>query len=246
MGQEVFIDKPAYFAEEAISNWKREKWACFSGSEFSALMIPGKTPKGSTTPNMFSDGGISYIKRVAIQRYTAFHDDDKVETLAMRKGKIREPQAAAYLNKITGYDLTYHGGENPLFVKYCANSGASPDMTKYNPDGTVAFGAELKCREDSAHWDFIQMIAEKGDSLKSIHLADFNYDDFCQCQFNIMAAGDKCDFWLYMLYNEFFPVKHRGVIMKIEKDLAWQSKAKIRLKQAIVETDKLIALINAA
>lgn len=242
MGAEISngIDKPAYFGEERLMAWKRERYGCFSGSEGSVLFPPGKMEKGSSVPNLFSDGAISYIRKIAIQKYTAFHDDDKVETLSMRKGKIKEPLAAAHLNRITGYDLDYHGGENPVFIKYCKDSGASPDMTKRDIDGKIIFGAELKCREDEQHAKFLDFLTEKNNGLKSIHLSQFSFEDYSQCQFNIMAAGEQCEFWFYMLFNDYFPAKDKGLLMKIDKDPAWQSKAKLKVKQAILERDKII------
>lgn len=240
MGAEISngIDKPAYFGDEAIINWHKQKWGCFSSSECVDLMTPGITPKGSTTPTMFGIAGASYIKRVAIQKYVRFHHDEKPISYAMKQGNINEPVAYSYIRQMTGYELTYHGGSNPLFKKYGDDFGASPDSVMYLPDGSAPFGAEIKCREDAAHWDFLDLLREKGSGIKGIHLSDFDYTAYCQCQANILCFDSE--FWLYADYNEYYPLKDRCPIMKIEKDPVWQSKFKIRLKEAVKRRDNLI------
>ena len=238
------IDKQ-YFGDEKLIAWKKQRWGCFSGSESACLFVPGKIEKGAAAPNLFSDGAWTLIRKIAVQKYTVFHDDDKVETLAMRKGKINEPIAAAHLNRITGYDMDYHGGEDPIFVRYDENSGASPDMTKRDENDLIIFGAELKCREDKQHADFLDFLVEKGSGLKSIHLAQFSPEDYAQIQFNILSAGEQCEFWFYQLFNDFFPTKTKSLLMKVDKDEAWQKKAKLKLKQAVIERDKIIEKWNS-
>lgn len=233
--------------------WLLEKWGCFSASEIYHLTIPGTRPKTEdeleeskkkgdkrkTVDTMWGAGAISYIKKVARQAYTIYNDRDGVETMAMKNGKRDEPAAFGHLYKKLSFpNLTYHGGDNPLFEKYCPSSGTSPDVLARIDENTVSFGAELKCLTGDAHFDYLFDVGSDDDSAE--RLKDYEYKFWVQCQFAMMTF--KCDLWLFAYYNEFFKGKDKMPIIEIKKDENFCMNLNVRIKQAVKIKDEIVRL----
>jgi hypothetical protein len=220
---------------ESEAQWKLARWGKFTASEMYHLAIGKKeTPKSAA--KMFGDGAITYIKKVTTEAYTRFNDRDDVSTKAMRNGNADEPLAYAHLCRLMGLtDLEYCGPDNKIFQKYCDNSGASPDALGKRPDGTVYYGAEIKCKTSEVHMDHL---FEIGDDEELFRKKMFNF--WVQCQFSIMTF--KAKYWLFCYYNEFFPFQDAMKIIRVNPDPIFQSDLDLRLKQAIKIKYKIIDL----
>ncbi len=199
--------------------WLMDKWGCFSASEMHKLLSKGV---GS---DMFGVAAKTYIEETAIDAYTMFSTDENVETYAMKMGKVNEAQSFGYLKMLLGVEiLEYYGGANPIFKKYCPDSGCSPDCTAPLPDGGISFGVELKNNQRKQHFRDLRLIADPID-LKREHL-----DDFTQCQFSMMCY--KTDLWLWCSYNEYFPAQDKMLIIEVAADKSFQDNLGVRLQMA--------------
>lgn len=212
----MFTDKVKDTSVE--ETWLIEKWGCFSASEMYKLLSKG-------VGEMFGSTAKSYIEETAIDAYTMFSMDENVETYAMKMGKIKEPQSFGYLKMLLGVDiLEYYGGDNPIFKKYCPDSGCSPDLTAPMPDGTVSFGGELKNNQRKQHFRDLRLLKEQKD------LQQYHIDDFTQCQFSMMCY--KTDLWLWCSYNEYFPDRDKMLIIEVKQDKNFQDNLDVRLQMA--------------
>jgi len=198
--------------------WLIDKWGCFSASEMYKLLSKGNG-------EMFGVAAKTYIEETAIEAYTMFNSDENVETYAMKMGKINEAQSFGYLKNLLGVDfLEYYGGNNPIFIKYCEDSGCSPDGAALKPDNTFSFGIELKNNQRKQHFRDLRLIADYKD-LQKEHL-----DDYTQCQFSMMCC--KTDLWLWCSYNEYFPDKDKMLIIEVKQDKSFQDNLEVRLQMA--------------
>lgn len=212
----------------AEEQWKLLKLGKFGASNNYKLMMPGKD-------SMFSKTGLTYIKETACDAYTKFEDRD-VQTYSMMMGKIREPEAYAFLSRLLGFEgLTYYGDGNPLWQPYKAfpdDAGGSPDAVAYAPDGGVSFGAEFKCPDRDTHWDYLTEIKDMWD-LRKVSEAYY-----CQCQ-KLMHVFE-CDLWLWCSFSEYYPVKDRMLIIEVKKDKKYSDNLSVRLPMAIKKKHELI------
>src|SRR5258708_7461311 len=132
--------------------WLLDKWGCFSASEMYKLLSKGV---GS---DMFGVLAKTYIEEVAIEAYTMFNTDENVETYAMKMGKINEAQSVGYYKSLLSLvNIEYFGGGNPIFKKYCEDSGCSPDVLIKKPDLSVSFGAEFKNNQRKQHFKDLRL-----------------------------------------------------------------------------------------
>lgn len=202
-------------AEEA---WLLEKWGCFSASEMYKLLSKG-------VGEMFGAGAKTYIEEIAIEGYTMFNMDENVETYAMKVGKMKQAECFAYYQQLLGFDgLLYHGDTNPVFKKYCEDSGCSPDCTAPMADGSISFGSEFKNNQRKQHFRDLRMIADQKD-LEKLHP-----DDYTQCQFSMMCY--RCDLWHWCSYNEYFPARDKMLIIEVKEDKVFQGNLEVRLQMA--------------
>jgi hypothetical protein len=202
----------------ANEKWLLDKWGCFSASEMHKLLSKG-------VGEMFGKGAKTYIEEVAIEAYTMFNMDENVETYAMKMGKIREAESFYYYIKLLGIQfMEYYGGDNPVFKKYCEDSGCSPDSLAKKADGTASFGAEFKNNQRKQHFTDLRTINE-ADDLKKEHI-----DDYTQCQFSMMCY--KTDLWHWCSYNEYFPEKDKMLIIEVKEDKSFQDNLIVRLAMA--------------
>lgn len=201
-----------------VERWLLDKWGCFSASEMYKLLSKG-------VGEMFGKGAKTYIEEVAIEAYTMFNTDENVETYAMKMGKIREAESFYYYVRLLGIEfMKYFGGDNPVFKKYCEDSGCSPDSLAEKTDGTVSFGAEFKNNQRKQHFTDLRTIKD-ADDLKKEHI-----DDYTQCQFSMMCY--KTDLWHWCSYNEYFPEKDKMLIIEVKEDKSFQDNLIVRLAMA--------------
>lgn len=202
----------------AQDQWLLEKWGCFSASEMHKLLSKG-------VGEMFGAGAKTYIEEVAIESYTMFNMDENVETYSMKMGKVNEAQSFAYYKILLGFEgLEYFGDNNPIFKRYCEDSGCSPDCLATKPDGTVSFGSEFKNNQRKQHFRDLRLINDCLD-LKKCH-----EDDYTQCQFSMMCF--KTDLWHWCSYNEYFPAKDKMLIIEVKEDKQFQDNLYVRLLMA--------------
>jgi len=210
--------------EELEEKWLMDKWGCFGASDMFKLWSKGKG-------EMFGVGAKTLIKKVARQAYTTFNMEDNVETYSMRMGKILEPQSFGYVYNLLGLkELEYFGSINPIFIKHCkdcfnTDTGCSPDGAAKRKDGTISFGIELKNNKGDTHWDSLTEIKRQSD------LKEKSKDDYTQCQFS-MACCDA-DVWLWISYNEYFPDKHKALIVEVTPDKEFMEELEERITAAI-------------
>lgn len=198
--------------------WLMDKWGCFSASKNHLLLSKG-------VGEMFGKGAKTYIEEVAIEAYTMFNTEESVETYAMKMGKIRESESFSRYRRLLGVDfLQYHGGDNPIFKKYCVDSGCSPDCTAPKADGTLSFGAEFKNNQRKQHFTDLRTIDDQFD-LKNEHL-----DDYMQCQFSMMCYN--VNLWHWCSCNEYFPERDKMLIIEVKEDKQFQDNFYIRLQMA--------------
>lgn len=202
----------------ANEQWLMDKWGCFSASEMYKLLSKG-------VGEMFGKGAKTYIEEVAIESYTMFNTDENVETYAMKMGKVNEAQSFYYYRRLLGVEfMEYFGGDNPIFKKYCEDSGCSPDSLAKKPDGTVSFGAEFKNNQRKQHFTDLRTLKDASD-LKEQHI-----DDYTQCQFSMMCY--KIDLWHWCSHNEYFPDKDKMLIIEVALDNSFQDNLIVRLAMA--------------
>lgn len=209
--------------------WRQLKWGKFSASEISNLMTPGK---GTT----FSDGGDSYIERIAREGYTSFNDSENSESRAMRNGKMKEPESFGYYYRLIGSptQMEYFGGSSPYFELYDDHSGASPDAIMWIDKGlkTVSFGAEFKCPSSKTHWEYLNSIKDQWDLRK------ISPEYYGQCQFGMMVF--KTSLWHWSSYNEYYPAESRLHLIEVQADEKYQKELNTRLKMAISKKNGII------
>jgi hypothetical protein len=209
--------------------WRMLKWGKFSASEINDLMLPGK---GTT----FSEGGETYIERVAREGYTLFNDSENSESRAMQNGKKKEPEAFGYYYRLLGCppQMEYFGGSNPYFELYNEESGASPDSLMWIDKSvkSVSFGTEFKCPSSKLHWKYLTKVKDQWD-LKTI---DPQY--YGQCQFGMMVF--KTNLWHWVSYNEYYPPESRIHIIEVSADEKYQRDLDVRLKMAISKKNGII------
>ena len=217
---------------ESDQYWKELKWGKFSASLEFNLLSKGSFNKKTGLNEVFGDGAISYIRRVARQAFTMFNPEDEMETYAMKQGKAKEADSFAYLEKMLGRRdvLTYYGGLNPLFEPYAPykdDSGTSPDSVAWKDEGAriASFGAELKNPAGDTHADYLEFVKDHHD------LKRYSSMYYVQIQKAMMTFG--CDMWLWCSHNEYFPTAQRMLIIEVPADKNFQNELDARLDLAI-------------
>lgn len=212
--------------------WRQAKWGKFSASQEFHLMVPGKNG------NVFSVGGETYIEGVALEGYTIFNDESTVETFAMRRGKMNEAIAYARLRDVLKFDgLEHYGGDNPVFDLYTEDSGVSPDCKAIAKDGTVSFGAEIKCPGGKMHMHYLRHVKDQFDLKKE------SEEYYTQVQKALLTY--KCDVWLWSSYNEYFPLKDQTHIIEVKPDKQFQQNLDIRIRMATKKKYEIIEELKA-
>lgn len=217
---------------EQRDEWKFLKWGKFSASLEFNLMTPGKFDKETKTTSIFSEGGLTYIRKTAREAFTIFNEEDQPETFAMKMGKAKESISFQYLEKVLGRRdvLTYYGGLNPLFEPYAPykdDSGTSPDSVAWKDEGAriASFGAELKNPNGDTHADYLEFIKDHHDLKR--------YSSMYYTQVQKAMSTFQCDMWLWCSHNEYFPPAQRMLIIEVPANKNFQNELDARLDSAI-------------
>lgn len=202
---------------------QEEVWKLARKGRMTDSVIYKLESKGSGT--MFGKGALTFIQEIACDAYTLF-EDRNVQTYSMMMGKVNEPEAFSLYAKLIGFaGLEYFGGGNPVFKEYGEHGGGSPDVTAPMPNGTVSFGGELKCPDRDTHWAYLTEIKDQYDLQK------ISPQYYGQCQGLMRTFG--CDLWHWFSYNSFFPLKDRGHLIEVKKDMRWRNNMDARWDMAV-------------
>lgn len=203
----------------ASDKWLLERRGKFTASEIYKLMV------GSKSGAAFGAGATTYIEETACNAYTKFSESKPI-SYDMRVGKMKEPMAYAYFEKLVGFDgLRYCGEDSPYFKHYCPDSGGSPDCLAPINEDNISFGIEFKCPDQLTHMRYLRKVKDQFD-LRSESEAYY-----AQCQFLMMIF--KCDLWLWCSFHEMFPPNDRMLMIEIKPDKNYQTSLDIRLKMAV-------------
>jgi hypothetical protein len=220
--------------------WRELKWGKFSASEEWKLTFGGKADKLTGLKPLFGDGAETYIKKVARQAFTMYNDEDQPMTYAMKLGVAKEPISFAELIRQLGVNnLTYYGGNNPRFDLFTNDSGTSPDAVAWADEavGKAMYGAELKNPSGDVHMHYLLNIKDNAT------LKEHSIEYFTQVQKAMLTYG--CDMWMWCSHNEFFPPKHKLLIVEIKADKNFQNELEARIDAATKEKYKFIEQLKS-
>jgi hypothetical protein len=221
------------FDNKSKDAWLLERHGSFTASLIGKIMLPGKNGA------MFSPGGLTYIRQVAIEKMTDLYDRPELENVAsLFHGKAYEEPAYEYYVHLTkNYSMRYFGSYDPLYLSYNKDSGGSPDGIMGEGEN-IEWGLELKCPKNPAiHFDYLQF-KDQWD------LKEYDLGYYSQSQFLLMIT--KAKGWHWGSYDERFKSpKLKCKILEIKPDLKFQNELEVRLLQAIKERNKIIASMAA-
>lgn len=205
-----------YF-EKTNTEWLKERWGCFTGSEIDRLL---------------GSGFDKYVDEVACQAYTEFEENTFEGNWAMREGKKNEPLAFQFHQKIIQANFgdlvraEYYGDATPLFKKYNDHSGASADSIIYKADSTPYIAGEYKCPTRDVHFWRLRNLKDHID-LKKAHP---NY--YGQLQFNMMCWNVDLSHWC-SFNDKFIALSDKMVLIEVPADKNYQMNLKAKLSMAI-------------
>lgn len=220
----------SYFSEKDYE-WRQQKWGCFSASEAFKLIVPGKG-------ELFSEGGHTYIKRIAREACTLYNEEDRgFKSIAMQNGTAKEPESFFHLEKLLGFDgLQYMGGGEPEFKFLNPDVGCSPDAIAPLSDGRISFGCELKNPTGDTHFGYL--IDEKDQIKDWMDLKQKQIKYYTQIQTSLLCYG--CDHWIFASYNEYFQFKDRMLIIEVPRDVNFINNLEVRFAQAVKKKYELV------
>lgn len=225
---------------DARDKWKLDKWSMFSASEIVKLLVEGPViDKKTGETEMFGEGALTYIERVARESYTMFNEDENPTSYAMKMGSEREPEGAGYYMRYLGLtDMIYYGVGNSRFFKFNEHAGASPDCVLWldEKNQIASVGAEGKNPSPATHDWYLTNIITQNDLRRE----EPGY--FAQIQFTMLALN--CDLWHWYSHCSFFKEKERLLLIQVEADKNFQNKIRMRLKAAIKLKMELIKARN--
>lgn len=220
-----------YFEKEK-AEWKKIRWGKFTGSNGHRLM--GK-------------GFETYVNEVACERYTEYEDTGFDGTWEMRQGKIKEPEAFKFHEKILkqlspaftdgSLIIEYYGDNNPFFKEFDMEPfkgwmGNSLDTLISRKDRTPYLTGEYKCPKRDTHMFYLQHIKDAAD------LKEHKPEYYWQIQSGLLNFG--CDLSHFCSYNEYFPIDQRMHIVNIPANKNDQRAFKLKLTQGIEKATEII------
>lgn len=210
--------------------WHLDRWGKFTASKIDIL-------NGAGVRQMFSVGALSYIEEKAIENMTDIWEAPELENVkSLRYGKDLESMAAIkYMEHTRNYDMRYFGSESPVFLDYDKNSGGSPDGLMGEGE-TIHCGLELKCpKKSKVHLQYIGM-------KNQFDLLTLNSEYYGQIQFLLWIT--KAPVWHFCSFDErFTKFPHMQVkVLEVKPDIKYQERLLLRLRQAVIERDKLIEM----
>lgn len=228
-----------FLKSEALKEkWLMARHAKFTASRIGCLLVGGSGGK------LFGPGAMTYIKKKATEKMqVAWDRPDLDHVKSLRHGKMYElPAFLAYQNFTKNHSMRYFGSDDPVFLDYDNDSGGSPDGLMGEGE-EIYCGLELKCPVDSeVHMDYFAM-------KHQYELQAYNGEYYAQMQFLLMIT--KAPVWHFCSFDERFEEDVFKIkVLEVKPDKQFQTNLKIRLKQAVIERDKIIdyrrSLIQAA
>jgi hypothetical protein len=234
--------------EQGSEEWEQIRLGRFTSSEFYKLMSFGKrlmtteelklrpkSGKGSKTTTVtdyskFSETGMTYIKMKVAETLTGIHQE-QAYAYPLVYGKMQEPEAVAYFEKITGLETEVIG-----FQPFGSHAGGSADRVIKG----AKIGLEVKCP---------QTIDKQIDYLylnDAQDLKDLYPDYYWQCVTN-MFWMDFEQWWIRFYDDRYILPKHKmtGVDL-FAKDVQddYDMIAKV-LERAVQEKLLMLKTLNA-
>lgn len=132
---------------DELKEWQFARCGKFTASEIWKLMTRGKAKD-----EYFGKPAMAYIKLKAAEILTQEpNNGGRLNTMAMEWGNAHEGEAVEVFQKrFPQYDVTHHGGGNPLYIPFTDWSGGSPDAFATNKETGERIVLEFKCPFNSA------------------------------------------------------------------------------------------------
>lgn len=217
------------FQTDERDAWLLERHGSFTASLIGKLLVPGKEGK------MFSPGGMSYIRQVAVEKMTFLYEKPELDNVpSLMHGKAYEEPAFDHYVRVTkNHSMRYFGSLAPIYLPYNKDSGGSPDglMGK----GTkIELGLELKCpKNPMVHFDYLKF-------KDQFDIKEYNLEYYSQTQFLMMIT--KAKLWHWVSYDERYKDPNKKMkIIEVTKDNKLCDQIEVRLAQAIIERNKIIS-----
>lgn len=250
----------------AKEKWKLDKQGMFSASLIYVLL--NSTPTSAELKNdstlKFGKGAMSYIKKVATQSVGKVDDNDFGGGIYHLENGIRLEGIS--LNnfrkqffpkeKYKDLNMVHYGESNQKFFKYNAYSGCSPDCVFYVGD-LAAFVVEAKCPTSETQMDTIIQLHKLAKQVMRIEgiedynearqkaLKEWNYQYYCQIQFQLMTFNVKNGYWTS--YNEDMKdIRAKMIVLPIKQDPEIQTRIQLKLIEANAVKNSIVSDFNNA
>ena len=216
---------------DKVDKWHLKRWGMFTSSENYKLLV------GSKIGGAFGDTAMSYIETKAMEMCTVMWEKPKMDEVKafLHGGMYEYPAFRAYINK-TGYEMTYLGSENPVFIddeSLLGESGGSPDSLSMNDDLKITRLAEIKCPFNPMN-HFLRLKWKTQWDIR-----EGSMQAYCQMQHLLKITGAPvCDFISYdeRMKDERMKLK----IIEVYPDKKFQDNLHFRILKAIEEKYKII------
>jgi hypothetical protein len=216
--------------QKDIDQWFLQRWAKFTASENYKLL-------GGNTMNLFSAGGITYIKGKALEMATQMQERPELEEVkSLLHGKAHEYPAFQATVRATGLqNLIYLGSETPLFLEDESipnESGGSPDAISLLSDAKVDVVAEMKCPKNSMyHFDRLKWKSQwdvKGGYAQ------------CYCQIQNLLKITGAGLGLFISYDDRMrDATKKCKIIEVMPDKKFIDNLDIKIRMAVKEKYKI-------
>jgi hypothetical protein len=218
--------------KDSVDKWFTERWSKFTASENWKLLT------NNIKNEVFGEVAWTYIKQKALEMVTVMWERPELEEAkSFLHGKMYElPAYERYIQTTKNYDLTYLGGDNPVFLPYDkmpTASGGSPDVVHVSQSTTIDFGAEIACPKNPMNhferlkwkdqWDIAEGCKQKYVQIQNLML--------------ITGAQE----WDFISFDERMKQKELQIkIITVRKDKRMQDNLHFRLFKAVDERKKIL------
>jgi hypothetical protein len=217
---------------DSVDKWFSERWSKFTASENWKLLT--NNIKGE----VFGEPAWTYIKQKALEMVTNMWERPELEEVkSLLHGKIYElPAYERYIQTTKNYNLTYLGGDNPVFLPYDKmpeDSGGSPDIVQVSNGSSIDFGAEIKCpKNPMKHFERLKW-KDQWDILQ-------NYKE-CYTQIQNLMLITGAPEWDFVSFDERMKQKELQIkIITVRTDKKMQDNLHFRLIKAREERKKIL------
>jgi hypothetical protein len=246
--------------------WLEDKQGMFSASKISVLLSSKPTDAEiKKHPTLkFGKGAMTYIEQVVNQCISKVEDNDFGSGIFQLENGIRLEGIAidtflkSHYKELPKECINLYGEGNPTFFKYNQYSGCSPDCIIKIPQLKYNLGIEAKCPNIDTQRETIVELHKKAllimkmqpeidnyNFARQMALKEWNYQYYCQVQFQMMCFGFGKWFWIS--YNEMMnDIGARMIVLPIVSDKKLQTEIQIKLANANEVKNEIIADYNTA